>query len=59
MDSNVFLFYSGYGIMESIKNKGEKYISTVPKKRILNVLVNFDIAVLIAHYYKYWRISIK
>lgn len=42
----LFLFYSGYGIMESIKNKGEKYISTIPKKRLLNVLVNFDVAVL-------------
>lgn len=43
----MFLFYSGYGIMESIRKKGSNYIETIPKKRILNVLVNFDIAVLL------------
>lgn len=43
----LFLFYSGYGVMESIKNKGENYIKTFPKKRILTTLINFDIAVLI------------
>lgn len=43
----LFLFYSGYGVMESIKNKGEAYINTFPKKRILTTLINFDIAVLL------------
>ena len=43
----MFLFYSGYGVMESIKRKGENYIKTFPKKRILTTLINFDIAVLI------------
>ena len=43
----MFLFYSGYGIMESIKKKGERYIASIPTKRLLNVLLNFDIAVLI------------
>lgn len=42
----MFLFYSGYGIMESIIKKGQPYISSMPKKRLLTVLVNFDIAVL-------------
>lgn len=43
----MFLFYSGYGIMESIKKKGENYISSIPFKRLLTVLLNFDVAVLI------------
>ncbi len=43
----MFLFYSGYGVMESIKRKGDDYIKTFPKKRILTTLINFDIAVLI------------
>lgn len=42
-----FLFFSGYGIYESIKAKKEKYINTIPKKRILSTLIKFDIAVLI------------
>ena len=42
----MFLFYSGFGIMESIKNK-KFYIKTMPKKRILNLLIQFDAAVLI------------
>lgn len=43
----LFLFYSGYGVMESIKKKGEDYIKGFPKKRILTTLLNFDFAVLI------------
>lgn len=43
----MFLFYSGYGIMESIKTKGKQYINSIPKKRILNTLINFDIAVIV------------
>lgn len=41
----MFLFYSGYGIMESIKKKGAGYVASIPKKRILTVLFNFDVAV--------------
>ena len=41
----MFLFYSGYGIMESIQKKGHDYISSLPRKRILTTLINFDIAV--------------
>lgn len=41
----MFLFYSGYGVMESIKKKGELYINSIPRKRILTTLINFDIAV--------------
>ena len=43
----MFLFYSGYGIMESAKKKGEDYIKNIPKKRILPTWINFAIAVLI------------
>lgn len=43
----MFLFYSGYGIYESIKKKKNKYIETIPKNRILKTLLHFDIIVLI------------
>lgn len=42
----MFLFYSGYGIMESIKKKGDIYIADIPKRRALNTLLNFDVAVI-------------
>lgn len=42
----MFLFYSGYGVMESIKKKGVGYIKGFPRKRILATLINFDVAVL-------------
>ena len=41
-----FLFYSGYGIFESVKKKGVGYVRSLPKKRILKVLLHFDFAVL-------------
>ena len=41
----MFLFYSGYGIMESIKKKGLQYVISIPRKRVLTTLVNFDVAV--------------
>ena len=43
----MFLFYSGYGIMESIKRKGRSYVMQIPRRRFLQVLINFDIAVAI------------
>lgn len=42
----MFLLYSGYGIMESIKKKGIPYVKSMPAKRIGQVLVRFDIAIL-------------
>ena len=42
----MFMFYTGFGIMESLKRKGDEYIHAFPRKRILKVLLNFDIAVL-------------
>lgn len=43
----VFLFYSGYGVFESIKKKGETYIRKMPIKRIFLTLIHFDFAVLL------------
>ena len=43
----MFLFYSGYGVYESIKKKGDDYVRNIPRKKVLNTLVNFDIAVII------------
>lgn len=40
-----YLFYSGFGMMESIKRKGTDYIRSIPKKRFLKVLIYMDIAV--------------
>lgn len=42
----MFLFYSGYGVLESIKKKKQKYVESIPKNRILKTLFHFDIAVL-------------
>lgn len=50
-----FLLYSGYGIMESIKNKGKAYVNGIPKKRIWGTLYKYILAVccfaLIANYH--------
>lgn len=43
----LFLFYSGYGLMESYKKKGQAYIKQIPQKRILSTLLNFDLAVIV------------
>lgn len=43
----MFLFYSGYGVGESFKSKGETYVQSMPRHRILGTLVNFDIAVIV------------
>lgn len=43
----MFLFYSGYGIFESIKKKGTDYVKTFPKNRILKTIFHLDVAVLI------------
>lgn len=43
----MFLFYSGYGVMHSIIQKGDSYINSIPRKRVLVTSVNFAIAVSI------------
>lgn len=42
-----FLFYSGYGVMESIKKKGSSYVSGIPKNRILKVFLQFAISIVL------------
>ena len=41
----MFFFYSGYGVMKSLLVKGEAYLNSYPKSRLLTTLLNFDIAV--------------
>ena len=41
-----FLFYSGYGMMESL-NKKEGYLESFPKKRFLKIAVQFFIITLV------------
>jgi len=43
----MFLFYSGYGVMLSISKKGDAYVRSMPSRRILTTLLNFDVAVLV------------
>lgn len=42
----MFLFYSGYGMHQQIKKRGEQYIKRIPLHRIGSTLLNFDVAVL-------------
>lgn len=42
-----FLFYSGYGIAESIRQKGHNYVRNMPVHRMLKVIFQFDIAVVV------------
>ena len=43
----MFLFYSGFGVMESIQSKGMTYVKSIPSKRVGKVLLFFDIAVIL------------
>lgn len=43
----MFMFYSGYGVCESVKRKGNGYVRSFPKNRVLKTLLHFDIAMLI------------
>jgi membrane-bound acyltransferase YfiQ involved in biofilm formation len=40
-----FLFYSGYGIMCSIRRKGQNYVSALPRDRLFKVWYHFAVAV--------------
>ena len=42
-----FLFFSGFGVMESVLSKGDAYVRAMPKRRLLPTALNFDIAVLL------------
>lgn len=41
----MFLFFSGYGVMEGFLRKGSGYVSSFPRKRILATILNFMVAV--------------
>lgn len=43
----MFLFYSGYGVGVQIKHSGQTYVNSIPKRRILSTMLNFDIAVVV------------
>lgn len=43
----MFLFYSGYGVMLSLREKGETYRKDFPRKRILRTLLVYDLSQLI------------
>ena len=43
----MFLFYSGYGMMEQIKRREFAYVKSIPEKRFPNLLINYDLAVLL------------
>lgn len=44
---SAFLFYSGFGIYESIKTKGSKYIKDLPRKRLFKTWSHFAVCVLL------------
>ncbi len=41
----LFLFYSGYGVYESIKSKKKDYVDRIPKNRIFKTWFHFSIAI--------------
>ena len=43
----MFMFCSGYGVMESIKRKSIAYVKKIPVQRVLGTLFRFDIAILL------------
>ncbi|MBU3805686.1 MAG: acyltransferase [Candidatus Fournierella pullistercoris] len=47
-----FLFMSGYGVASSIRAKGKQYIQTMPHRRILMVLFQFNVALIF-----YWFVG--
>lgn len=42
-----FLFFSGFGIMESISKKGRSYVKSIPTKRLFRTWYHFAIAILL------------
>lgn len=43
----MFLFYSGFGVMESFKKKGQSYIDSMPKHRLLTTWLNYFVSVVV------------
>lgn len=44
---SMFLFYSGFGMMEQMRLKGRTYLQSIPRKRFPQLLLNFDLAILL------------
>lgn len=42
-----FFFFSGYGLMHSIKAKGKPYVRSIIQRRFPSLLVNFSVAVIL------------
>lgn len=42
-----FLFFSGFGMMESIKRKGTPYVKSIPTKRFFKVWYHFAVALIL------------
>lgn len=42
-----FLFVSGYGVLESVKIKGQSYIRNMPKNRIGKTFFDFSLAIIL------------
>lgn len=42
-----FLFFSGFGIMESISKKGNDYVKSIPSKRLFRVWYHFAFAIIL------------
>ena len=43
----LFMFYSGYGVMESIRKKGISYVKKIPLTRVGGTYFRFGIAIVI------------
>ena len=43
----MFLFYSGFGMMEQIQKRGLPYVKSIISLRLPKLLLNFDVAVLL------------
>ena len=43
----LFMFYSGYGVMESIGKKGIPYVNKIPLTRVVGTYFRFDIAIVV------------
>lgn len=49
----LFLFYSGYGVFESIKRKPYQYINSFPTHRIVKTFLDFSFAIML-----FWLLSV-
>ena len=43
----MFMFWSGYGVMESVRKKGMSYVGKIPLTRVLGTYFRFDIAIVL------------